>query len=457
MTDISRRKFLKSTALTGAGLIVAPSIVPSHVFGANAPSERINVGAIGTGRQSQGFDMPGIMKFEQANMMAVCDLDAHRAQDAKTLVKNFYERRGWNRPEAIVYADYEDLLANKDIDAVVVCTPDHWHAKIAIDAVRAGKDIYLEKPTSLTVEEGRLMSNAVNASGRVFQLGSQQRSGEQFRMACEFVRSGRIGKLKLVEVRLPGDPAGGNTEEMPIPAGFNYEKWLGSTPYVYYPEDRVHPQKGYGRPGWLRCEQFGAGMITGWGVHHFDIAHWGMGAEYTGPVEVYGEADFADNGLWDVHGEYHTEMRYADDVIVRGCTDSKEKPNGIYFEGTDGWIFVCRGNYTVLPSDPKMNTSSSALQASRPEIITEPLGENEVHLYKSEDQHGNFLDCVKSRALTVSPAEVAHRSCAVCLLQFIAMHLHRKLYWDPIKERFINDDEANSMLSRPMRAPYNIV
>ena len=457
MTKISRRKFLKSSALTGAGLIVAPSIVPSHVFGANAPSEKINIGAIGTGRQSQGFDMPGIMKYDSCNMLAVCDLDLHRAQDAKKLADTFYERRGWKHPEIQVYQDYEDVLNNKDIDAVLVCTPDHWHAKIAIDAVRAGKDIYLEKPTSLTVEEGRLMSNAVNASGRVFQLGTQQRSTSQFRVACELVRSGRIGKLKLVEVRLPGDPSGGRTEEMPVPAGFNYEKWLGSTPYVYYTEDRVHPQKGYGRPGWLRCEQFGAGMITGWGVHHFDIAHWGMGAEYTGPVEVFGEADFADNGLWDVHGEYHTEMRYADGVIVRGCTDSQEKPNGIYFEGTDGWIFVCRGRYTVLASDPAMNSSSQALQASNPDIITEPLGENDVHLYVSEDQHGNFLDCVKSRALTVSPAEIAQRSCTVCLLQLIAMHLHRKLYWDPVRERFINDDEANSMLSRPMRAPYNIV
>lgn len=456
MEIISRRKFLKSTALTGAGLIVAPSIVPSHVFGANAPSEKINVAAIGTGRQGQSFDMPGIMKFDACNMMAVCDLDANRAKDAKTLVENFCEKNGKPKPIVTIYENYEDVLANEDIDAVIVCTPDHWHAKIAVDAVRAGKDIYLEKPTSLTIEEGRLMSNAVNATGRVFQLGSQQRSSSQFRVACELVRSGRIGKLKLVEVRLPGDPAGGNTNEMPIPAGFNYEKWLGSTPYVYYTEDRVHPQKGYGRPGWLRCEQFGAGMITGWGVHHFDIAHWGMGMEYSGPVEVYGEAEFAHSGLWDVHGEYHTEMKYADGVIVRGCTDSPEKPNGIYFEGTDGWIFVCRGRYTVTASDPKTNSSSQALQASDPNIITEPLGEKDVHLYVSEDQHGNFLDCVKSRKLTVSPAEVAHRSCSVCLLQHIAMKLHRKLDWDPINERFNNDDEANAMLSRPMRAPYII-
>ena len=221
-------------------------------------------------------------------------------------------RRPASRYDGVTgYANYHDLLANKDIDAVVVSTPDHWHALIGVDAVRAGKDVYLQKPASLTIAEGRALSNAVQASGRILQIGSQQRSTVQFRYAAELVRNGRIGDLQRVEVGLPGDPAGGDKTPMPAPDWFNYEMWLGETPYVYYTVDRVHPQTGYDRPGWLRCRQFGAGMITGWGAHHVDSAHWGMNTEYTGPIEVWGHAEFPDHGLWDVHGPFKTEASYA--------------------------------------------------------------------------------------------------------------------------------------------------
>ena len=203
----------------------------------------------------------------------------------------------------------------------MVSTPDHWHALIGVDAVRAGKDVYLQKPASLTIAEGRALSNAVQASGRILQIGSQQRSTVQFRYAAELVRNGRIGDLQRVEVGLPGDPAGGDKTPMPVPDWFNYEMWLGETPYVYYTVDRVHPQKGYDRPGWLRCRQFGAGMITGWGAHHIDSAHWGMNTEYTGPVEIWGHAEFPDHGLWDVHGPFKTEALYApNDVSRSACT-----------------------------------------------------------------------------------------------------------------------------------------
>ncbi|MDR1373074.1 MAG: Gfo/Idh/MocA family oxidoreductase, partial [Dysgonamonadaceae bacterium] len=330
----TRREFLKKVASVGVGVIVAPTIVPSSVFGVNAPSNRINIGAIGVGRISRDHDMPGVWKYDDVRIIAAADVDAHRVAEAKTYVENYYSGKSGKPYNGVTtYDNYMELLANKDIDAVLISTPDHWHAKQAIDAVRAGKDVYLQKPTSLTIAEGRKMSDAVNASGRILQIGSQQRSMEQFRIACELVRNGRIGQLKNIEIRLPGDPFGGKTEEMPVPKGFNYDAWLGQTPYVYYTVDRVHPQQGYDRPGWLRCEQFGAGMITGWGVHHFDIAHWAMDREYSGPVEILGKAEFpkSGSGLWDVHGSYETRMVYDNGVIVTGVTDSSEKPNGVLF------------------------------------------------------------------------------------------------------------------------------
>jgi len=454
--SITRRTFLKRSATAGLGLILAPTIVPASVFGKNAPSNRIIVGAIGNGRISITYDIPETIKNDDVRIMACSDLDKNRLNYAKKFVEDYYTKKmGQTFTGVKTYDDYRDLLANKDIDAVIVSTPDHWHAKIAIDAVRAGKDVYLQKPNSLTIAEGRKMSDAVNATGRILEIGSQQRSMAQFRYACELVRNGRIGQLQEIEVRLPGDPAGGNPAEMPIPAGFNYDMWLGETPYVPYTVDRVHPQKGYDRPGWLRCEQFGAGMITGWGAHHFDIAHWAMDTEYSGPIEISGSAEFPTSGLWDVHGDYHTEMLYANGVKVIGMTQSKEKANGLLFKGTEGWIFVSRGNYAATPSDPTPK-NSQALAASDPKIITSVIGPNEVHLYKSSEQHRNWLDCIHTREQVISPAEVGHRSCSACLLQHIAMKLKRKLYWDPVNERFKNDDEANSMVSRPQRPPYQL-
>ncbi|MDH6535556.1 gfo/Idh/MocA family oxidoreductase [Parabacteroides sp. 52] len=452
----TRRDFIKRSLSTGLGLIVAPTIVPASVFGPHAPSNRILIGAIGTGRISRDHDMPGVWKYDDVRIVATSDLDRNRLAESKTLVEGYYSKKmGKPYTGVTTYENYQDLLANKEIDGVLISTPDHWHAKMAIDAVRAGKDVYLQKPTSLTIEEGRKMSDAVNASGRILQIGSQQRSMEQFRVACELVRNGRIGQLQRIEIRLPGDPSGGNPQEMPIPQGFNYDAWLGQTPYVPYTVDRVHPQKGYGRPGWLRCEQFGAGMITGWGAHHFDIAHWAMDKEYSGPVEISGKAEFPTSGLWNVHGYYETEMLYDNGVIVTGTTDSKEKPNGVLFTGTEGWIFVSRGAYSASANDPASNATSQALQASDPKILKSVIGEGEVHLYRSSDHHGNWLESIRTRKQNITPAEVAHRSCSACLLQHIAMKLNRKLYWDPVLERFKNDDEANAMIARPHRPPYN--
>jgi predicted dehydrogenase len=457
MKKPSRRQFVSaSTAgVVGASVVSGfPSIVPSTVLGASSPGNRINVGAIGTGRISRGHDMPGIWKHDSARIMAVCDLDSNRVGEAKVLVNGQYAKQTGKPYDGVTtYTSYRELLANTDVDAVVISTPDHWHALIAIDAVQAGKDVYLQKPASLTIAEGRALSDAVHRSGRVFQIGSQQRSWPQgqFRRACELVRNGRIGQLKTVEIGLPGDPSGPAEPEMPVPKNLNYDAWLGSTPVVYYTENRVHPQKGYGRPGWLRCEQFGAGMITGWGAHHIDTAHWGMNTEYTGPIEVWGSAEFPKSGLWDVHGNFRTEALYANGVhmIVSGAF-----PNGIKFIGTEGWVFVSRGNEQVTSTDPAAQQFVQPLAASNPKILSSVIGPDELHLPESTDHHGNWLACVRSRQLPLAPVEVGHRACTACQLHHNAMRANRKLHWDPLKQRFKNDDAANALLSRPQRPPY---
>lgn len=457
--EVTRRSFIK-TAVKGAivssvALKGFPDVVPASVLGEHAPSNRVNIGAIGTGRISRSHDLPGVWRYDSARIMAVCDLDSGRVADAKRLVNDYYSKQSGKPYDGVTgYSDYRELLKNKDIDAVIVSTPDHWHALIGIHAVEAGKDVYLQKPASLTIAEGRALSRAVQRTGRILQLGSQQRSSPQFRYAAELVRNGRIGQLKTVQVGLPVDPSGDVEPEMPTPKNLNYEMWLGSTPNVFYTEKRVHPQTNYDRPGWLRCEQFGAGMITGWGAHHIDSAHWAMDTEYTGPVEVSGWGAFPAKGLWDVHGKFKTEGLYENGVRM---IVSDEFPNGLKFEGSEGWLFVSRGNEAVTASDPVARLRDpKALAASDPKIITSVIGPNEVHLYESKEHHGNWLECIRSRRQPIAPVEIGHRSCSACLLHHIAMKLNRKVFWDPAKERFKNDDTANAMLSRPQRRPYNI-
>jgi predicted dehydrogenase len=455
---ISRRKFIKnSVTITAASTLTYsfPAIVPSTVFGKNSPGNRINIGAIGIGRISRSHDLPGVWRYDDTRVIAVCDVDSKRVNEAKALVNNYYSKQSGKSYNGVTtYANHRELLSNKDIDAVLISTPDHWHALIAIEAANAGKHIYLQKPASLTIAEGRAMSNAIRKTDCIFQIGSQQRSSNQFRYAAELVRNGRIGKLQTVYVGLPGDPSGDEEPEMPVPPNLDYNMWLGSTPEVYYTEKRVHPQTDYSRPGWLRCEQFGAGMITGWGSHHIDSAHWAMGTEYTGPVTVWGKAEFPKSGLWDVHGIFKTEAVYANGVKM---IVSNELPNGIKFEGSEGWIFVTRGNYRATASDPVLNEEGRApLEASDPKIIQSEIGTNEIHLPVSKDHHRNWLDAVRSGEEPIAPVEVAHRSCSACLVHHIAMKIDEKLNWDPEKEQFIDNDKANSMLSRSQREPYTI-
>lgn len=460
---ISRRNFLSTTAKATAASAIAvsgfPTIVPAKVLGKNAPSNMINVGQIGIGRIARGHDLPSTLKCDDARVIALADFDKQRQVSGKKYIEDFYTKKTGKSDyvDVKMYSQYKELLANKDIDAVLISTPDHWHAQVAIEAALAGKHIYCQKPTSLTIEEGRTMSDMIRKSKVVFQLGSQQRSLDpwpQFKRACELVRNGRIGTLRTVRVGLPGDPPGGVATGMPIPEGFDYDGWLGSTPYIDYTLDRVHPLNDVNsRPGWLRLEQFGAGMITGWGVHHIDIAHWGMGTELTGPVQVSAVADFPKKGLWNVHGDFEVTMKYANgvDMIVNG-----KYQNGIKFEGTKGWIFCTRGS-AVTASDPAPSTPDKlkSLDASDPKILDSVIGANEIHLYESPEQHRNWLDCIKNGKPNISPIEVAHRSCSACLVGHAAMKFPgQTLYWDPAKEKFKDNMEANKLLSRPQRYPY---
>lgn len=449
----TRREAIKTG---GAALALFPAIVPARVLGPNAPSNRINVGAIGVGRISRIHDMPEVWKHDDAQIVAVCDLDTRRLLAGRQLVDNTYAAKaGRSYAGTRTYVDYRELLANPDIDAVIISTPDHQHADPAIHAARAGKDIYLQKPASLTIAEGRAMADVVGATGRILQIGSQQRGTEpwpQFHRACELVRNGRIGQLRHVEIGLPGDPAGPAAEAQPIPPNLHYDAWLGTTPDAYYTEIRVHPQADFGRPGWLRCEQFGAGMITGWGAHHVDIAHWGMDMEHSGPVEIWGTAEFPASGLWNVHGAFETHARYANGVTM---TISGALPNGIKFIGSEGWIFVTRSG-PVTASDPG-GPQVEPLQASNPAILASEIGPNEIRLYRAPAQHRNWLDSIRTREAPIAPAEIGHRACSTCLLHAIAMHSEgQRLRWDPRAERFVDNDRANAMLSRPQRTAYAV-
>jgi len=459
--DYSRRNFVK-TAATGAAAVAIgfPTIVPSTVFGKTAPSNMINIGQIGCGRIATVHDLQTTLKYtDAARVIAIADFSGLRQDMGKKYVESTYAKSTGkaNFVDVKLYDHYRDLLANKDIDAVQISTPDHWHAQVAVEAALAGKHIYCQKPTSLTIEEGRTMSDMIKKTGVVFQLGSQQRSMDpwpQFKKACELVRNGHIGELKTVRVGLPGDPAGGVATEMPTPDRFNYEAWLGSTPYIYYTQDRVFTENNIpSRPGWLRLEQFGAGMITGWGVHHIDIAHWGMNTEHTGPVSAECvHVEFPKKGLWNVHGTFEVSLKYANGVEMV-INDTYQ--NGIKFEGTKGWVFCARTEGNTTASDPTLKAGvMKPFDASDPALLTYVTKPNEIHLYDSPEQHRNWLNCIKDKKPNISPVEVAHRSCSACLIAHASMKFKSKLQFDPVKERFIGNEEANKLLSRPQRYPY---
>jgi predicted dehydrogenase len=434
---MTRRHFLKSTALA----VTAPTIVPSTIFGRQAPSYTLQMGCIGTGRQGQGDMQELIYRGLEvgARVVAVCDVDQHRMEDAQWLAEKIYaaELDKTSYKGCAAYTDFRELLAREDIDGVLIVTPDHWHAAHAIAAADAGKDIYLEKPLTYSIAEGRKLVTAVRRNKRILQVGSQQRSSTYFLIACELVRNRRIGQLHTIKVWLPEDQGTGDPQPAPVPKNLDYDFWLGPAPQAPFTEHRVHPQRNYGRPGWLQIQQYCHGMITGWGSHMNDIAQWGNGTEDTGPVVIQAKASFPDRGLFDVHTTYRSEAKYANGVrLIQETGD----PAGVRFEGDKGWIFVKRG----------------AIDASDRDILRQKVQEGEIKLYKSSNHMKNFLECMRTRKDPVAPVEVGHRSNTICVMTHIAMKLGRKLEWDPVAERFVDDEEANLWLDYPHREPWTV-
>lgn len=343
MNSLPRRTFLKTT-LGIAGIAAIPDIFTGRLFAANSANKRIQIAQIGCGRMGTA-DMKEILALPLARVVAVCDLDSKRAAIAKTVVEEHYKTAGESMGEVKTYEDFREVLARPDIDAVVVSTPDHWHGIVGISAAIAGKHIYAQKPLTYDIAESIGLRTTVRAKKVILQTGSQQRSAKpwgSFRTASEAVKNGRIGKLQTIRIGVGKDkPSGKKFSPMPVPPNLNYERWLGPAPQQEYLELRVHPQNTVdGRPGWITTEDFGLGMITNWGAHHFDIAQWAMGQELGGPVTIEARADFMKDDAWTVHTSYHIEMLYPNDVRV--IVDDSFA-NGIRFEGEEGWVYCSRG------------------------------------------------------------------------------------------------------------------
>ncbi len=454
----SRRRFLQ-TSLIGAAGMLAPAVVPrTYLFGAQTPpSRRITVAQIGCGRMGTE-DMRGTMKHDLCRMVAVCDLDTKRLESARAEVERFYKGKGESQVDVKAYRDYREVLARPDIDAVIVTPPDHWHAMVAIEAVLAGKDLHVQKPLTYDISEAIALRTAVRAKKRILQTGSQQRSSkpwDTFRIASEAVRNGRIGKVKLVRIGIGQDqPKKKRPAAEPVPPNLDYETWLGAAPQQPYMEDRVHPQADYGRPGWITTEDFGLGMITNWGAHHIDIAHWGMGLELGGPSTVEARASFMKDDVWTVHHTYHVDMVYPGGILL---VMDEMYPNGIRWEGTDGWVFCARGSAQVTSSDPVAQDAKQparkALDASDPRILTEPFGDRDTRWPASSDHYLNWLESVAARRDPIAPVDQSARSLEACAAGWIAMKLGRRLTWDATAERFVNDAEANRLCARTPRSP----
>jgi len=419
---ITRRDFFSRTVAAGTA-IAFPAIVPSSVFGANAPSNRIVMGAIGVGSQGTG-DMRGFLSKPEVQMVAVCDVDKNHRDGAKKIVDDKY-----GNSDCRAYLDFRDLIGRGDLDAVQLAMPDHWHAIPAVAAARAGLDIHGQKPLARSIREGRAICDAVHRYSRVWQTGSQQRSDLKFRRAAELVRNGRIGKILKIEVGLPTGGGSDVKAVMAVPEGLDWDFWLGPAPYV--------PYRGVVHWNWRWIMDYSGGQLTDWAGHHIDIAHWGMGWDYTGPVEIEGKGNYPTEGLYNVPTEYKFTCKYADGAIMT-VANNRQLTQGAKWYGEKGWIHVNRGG----------------LHASDEKILREEIGPNEVKLYESRDHKQNFLDCVKSRKLTICPVEVGHRSISVGLLGEIAMLTGRKIKWDPETEQIIGDPEAGALLGRSYREPW---
>jgi len=447
---ITRRSFLRRTAAAAGAAVAAPLIVPGSCLGLAgtvAPSNRITMAFVGTGNQGTG-DLGGFLSDDRVQVLAVCDVNregpgywggsVRGAEPARKTVDDHYSRRSRTGAYKGCDAtwDFREILGRADIDAVEIATPDHWHAILVVEAARAGKDIFCQKPLSLTIAEGRAMSNAVARYGRVFQCGSQRRSDSKCRRACELVRNGRIGKLHTVRCGLPGGtPDYGQTAQFtspePVPEGFHYDRWLGPAPWAPYCRARVGVNFR-----WLL--DYSGGQVTDWGGHYPDVGQWGAGTERTGPVEIRNaKGTFAKGPLYDTATDYSFEFVFAGGL--KFIISSRER-GATTFQGDQGWIWCDMGG---MDAEPKS-------------LLKENIRPDEIHLYESSGHFRNFIDCVISRRECAAPVEVAHRSITLGHLGNIAMRLGRDLKWDPAAERFPDDEEANRFLSRPYRAPWTL-
>jgi predicted dehydrogenase len=418
---LSRRHFLGALGLAGAGLS-SPAITARGAGIGEGIREGVRVGCIGVGNQGKP-----LMLQNHLNVVAVCDVDRNRLELAKKEVETRTGR------ECQAEVDYRRLLDSKELDAVIVATPDHWHALQTIHAVQAGKHVYVEKPASLAVEEGRLMVEHARRAKRIVQVGSMQRSDSRFRLACELVRSGRIGKLLTVRVGLPGvNYDAGSVPDSDPPAELDYELWLGPAPYRPYNRNRVHYNFRF---FW----DYSGGQMTNWGAHHLDIAQWGLGMDEGGPVTVEGQGDPDPKGEYEVFSRAEIKYTYANGIQVF-CDLGTGAKGGVTFEGDQGWIHVNRGKLESAPAG----------------IVEEPLKDSEVHLYRSENHLDNWYECMKSGRLPICDIETGHRSATVCHLGNLAARLGRKLQWEPRREEILGDAEASKLLGKLYRAPWRL-
>jgi len=436
----SRRDFIRRSSLTGIGLTAAsvgfPTVIPGSALGkdgATAPSNRVNVGLIGLGLMMKGHQRTMLGKTD-VQVLAVCDVDKAKREAGKKLTEDTYAKQtgrdSYSGCDA--YNEYERIIERDDIDAIMIVTPDHWHAPISLAAMRAGQDVYCQKPMTLTVNEGRLMSDAAKRHGAILQVGSQQRSNWAFRRASEIVRNGYIGNVHTIYARLGSFGAPQQFSEQPIPEGFDYDRWLGPTPWFPYNEDRV---KGNYGGGWRCFWEYGSRKNGDWGAHHFDIIQWALGMDDTGPNE------FIPKGFEGT--EYQTHIYKDANGAGKDITVLRDHPtlNGqmIQFIGDEGHVCVSRGN---------------RIECSTPEFITMPLADKDVRLYDSPEHHTNWLESIKTRRAPICHAEIGHRTSTICHLSGIAERLGRPLTWDPKTETILGDEAASRQLDRPRRAPY---
>lgn len=430
----SRRQFLKSVGKLGAGAIAIPYIIPSSALGSGklaAPSERINIAHIGTGNQGSVL-MKSFVGLETAQYVAVCDpFESKRNQWAQYINDSYANARGkasYNDCQA--YGDFREIISRKDIDAVIVSTPDHWHVPIGLAAARAGKDMYIEKPLSTSIAEDKIMRETIKRYGNIFQYGTQQRSSWHCRYGCELVRNGRIGEIKRIEVLAPGNKGGGSTKPVKIPDGFDYDMWLGSAPESPYTTDRCTTEGS-----WFVYDN-SLGFIAGWGAHPLDILDWGYGSDNSVPVEYEGTGVIPTEGLFNTITSWNIRCRYANGVEMT----FKEGPDCTKFIGTEGWIAISRSSISAEPKS----------------LLNSTIRPDEIHLVTSKNHYQNFIDCVRSRQQPVSPVESAVRSDTISQLSDIAVRSGQIVKWDPSEEKIINNDLLNRLLSRPMRSPWHL-